>query len=168
MEHSPGLTPLSATRWALVKFKKIKIHIKHLFWSQHHEIRNNSKTHKHVMAKQYASQQPWNHWRNQRGNKRIPRNKQKRKHNGPQILGCSKPHRFPVFDVGIVIPPPQRLTQVQWEHRWNSPCLPATEPARSCGTREGGRVGTPTQPQVAIFSSLERKPLTTEPQQDRI
>ena len=32
---------------------------------------------------------------------------------GPQLLGCSKPHWFPICNVGIVIPTPQLLT---WVH----------------------------------------------------
>ena len=107
-----------------------------------------------MAAKQHATQQPWDHWRNQRENKRIPRNKQKRKHNGPQLLGCSKPHWFPVCNVGIVIPTPQLLTRVHWERRWNSPGLPVTEPARSCGTREwylGGGFGNLHSPR-RLFS----------------
>ena len=30
------------------------------------------------------------HWRNQRGNKKIPRDKWKQKHNNPKAIGCSK------------------------------------------------------------------------------
>ena len=46
------------------------------------------KKHKHMEAKQYITKQPRHHWRNQRGNKKIPRDKWQRKHNDP--MGCSK------------------------------------------------------------------------------
>ena len=35
------------------------------------------KTHKCVEAKQYATKQPMDHWRNQRGNQKIPGDKWK-------------------------------------------------------------------------------------------
>ena len=41
-------------------------------------------------AKQYATKQPVDHWRNQRGNQKIPRDKWKWKHNDPKPMGCSK------------------------------------------------------------------------------
>ena len=41
-------------------------------------------------AKQYATKQPMDHWRNQRGNQKIPRDKWKWKHNDPKTMGCSK------------------------------------------------------------------------------
>ena len=39
-------------------------------------------------AKQYATKQPMDHWRNQRGNQKIPRNKWKC--DNPKPMGCSK------------------------------------------------------------------------------
>ena len=41
-------------------------------------------------TKHYATKQPMDHWRNQRRNKKIPRNKWKWKHNGPKPMGCNK------------------------------------------------------------------------------
>ena len=61
---------------SLGKFKKNWNHIKHLFQAQRYEIRNQlheknlQETYKHVEAKQDATKQPMDHWRNQRGNKK--------------------------------------------------------------------------------------------------
>ena len=41
-------------------------------------------------AKQYTTKQPRDHWRNQRGNKKIPRNKWQWKHDDPKPMGWSK------------------------------------------------------------------------------
>ena len=41
-------------------------------------------------AKQYATKQPMDCWRNQRGNQKIPRDKWKWKHDDPKLTGCSK------------------------------------------------------------------------------
>ena len=41
-------------------------------------------------AKQYTTKQPRNHWRNQRGNKKTPRNKWQWKHDHPKPRGYSK------------------------------------------------------------------------------
>ena len=41
-------------------------------------------------AKQYATKQPMDHWRNQTGNLKIPGDKWKRKHNNPKSMVCSK------------------------------------------------------------------------------
>ena len=43
-----------------------------------------------MQAKQYTTKQSRDHWRNQRGNQKIPRNKRQWKHNDPKPLGCSK------------------------------------------------------------------------------
>ena len=51
--------------------------------------KKNSKKHRHVEAKQYATEQPMDHWRNQSGNKKIPRPMGK-KHNDPKSMECSK------------------------------------------------------------------------------
>ena len=40
--------------------------------------------------KQYATKQPMDHWRNQRGNQKMPRDKWKWKHNNPKLMGHSK------------------------------------------------------------------------------
>ena len=41
-------------------------------------------------AKQYVAKQPRDHWRNQRGNQKIPRDKWQQKHDDPKPMGCSK------------------------------------------------------------------------------
>ena len=38
-------------------------------------------------AKQYATKQPRDHWRNQRGNQKISRNKWQWKHDDPKPMG---------------------------------------------------------------------------------
>ena len=66
---------------SLSKFKKIEI-ISSIF-SDHNtrrpEINYKKKLqkHKHVEAKQYATKKPMDHWRNQRGNFKIPGDKWK-------------------------------------------------------------------------------------------
>ena len=66
---------------SLGKFKKTEI-ISSIF-SDHNvirlEINYKKKTakFKHTEAKQYATKQPMDHWRNQRGNQKIPRDKLK-------------------------------------------------------------------------------------------
>ena len=41
-------------------------------------------------AKQYVTKKPRDHWRNQRGNQKIPRDKWQWKHDDPKPMGCSK------------------------------------------------------------------------------
>ena len=41
-------------------------------------------------VEQYTTKEPRDHWRNQRGNKKIPRNKWQCKHDDPKPTGCSK------------------------------------------------------------------------------
>ena len=41
-------------------------------------------------AKQYVTKFPRDHWRNQRGNQKIPRNKWQWKHKSPKPMGFSK------------------------------------------------------------------------------
>ena len=63
------------------KFRKINI--KHTFQPQCYEPWNQlqgktttttaKKTHKHKETRKYATKQPMNHWRNQIGNQKIPR-----------------------------------------------------------------------------------------------
>ena len=43
-----------------------------------------------MKAKQYAIKQPMDHWRNQRGNQKIPRDKWKWKHNDPKPMDAAK------------------------------------------------------------------------------
>ena len=43
-----------------------------------------------MKAKQYATEWPMDHWRNQRGNFKILRDKLKWKHNDPKPMGCGK------------------------------------------------------------------------------
>ena len=80
---------------SLSKFKKIEI-ISSIF-SDHNSMRLDNKyrkkickKYKHMEAKQYATKQQGSHWRNQRGNQKIPRNKWQWKHDGPKLMGCSK------------------------------------------------------------------------------
>jgi len=77
------------------KFKKTEI-ISSMF-SNYNTLRleikyKKKKTikHKHIEVKQYVTQQTMDHWRNQRGNQKIPRDKWKWKHNDPKPIGCSK------------------------------------------------------------------------------
>ena len=41
-------------------------------------------------AKQYVTEKPRDHLRNQRGNQNIPRHKWQWKHDNPKLMGCSK------------------------------------------------------------------------------
>ena len=50
----------------------------------------NCKKHKLVATKQYAMKQPMDHWRNQRGNLKIPTSKWQQRHNTPKPMGCRK------------------------------------------------------------------------------
>ena len=45
---------------------------------------------KHMEAKQYITEQPMDHWRNQRGNQIIPRDKWQQKHHDPKPMGHAK------------------------------------------------------------------------------
>ena len=45
---------------------------------------------KHGETQQHATKQPMDHWRNQRGNLKIPRTKGKQRYNTPKPMGCSK------------------------------------------------------------------------------
>ena len=86
---------------SLSKFLKTEI-ISSVFSKQCYRLEINykektAKTHKHMKAKQYATNQPTGHWRNQRRNqkvieeiKKIPRDKWKQKHNNPKPIGHSK------------------------------------------------------------------------------
>ena len=48
------------------------------------------KKHKHMETKQHATKQPMDHWRNQRGNLKIPRSKWQQRYDTPKPMGCSK------------------------------------------------------------------------------
>ena len=81
MEHSPGEITCWAIKQALINLRKLKSY-QASFPTTSYKIRNqlqekNCKKHKHVEAKQYATEQPMDHWRNQRGNQKIPRDKMK-------------------------------------------------------------------------------------------
>ena len=41
-------------------------------------------------VKQYDTKQPMDHWRNQKGNLEVPRDKWKWIYNDPKLMGCSK------------------------------------------------------------------------------
>ena len=41
-------------------------------------------------VKHYITKKPRDHWRNQRGNQKIPRDKWQWKHDDPKPMGCSK------------------------------------------------------------------------------
>ena len=74
---------------SLGKFKKIEI-ISNIFSeTQYYETRKQLRN-KHLEAKQYATKESMDHWRNQRGNKKIPGDKWKQKHSNPKSMGCSK------------------------------------------------------------------------------
>ena len=66
-------------KWSLGKFKKIEI-VSSII-SEHNAMRldinyrKNCKKYKHMEDNQYATKQPRDHWRNQRGNQKIPRDK---------------------------------------------------------------------------------------------
>ena len=77
---------------SLWKLEKIKI-ISSVF-PDHRAMRweinyKKIKNTKHMAAKQYATEQPMDHWRNQSGNKKIPRPMGK-KHNDPKSMECRK------------------------------------------------------------------------------
>ena len=81
----------------LSNFKKIES-ISSTF-SDHNTIRleNNSKKktckkRKHVETQQHATKQPRDHWRNQRGNLKIPSSKWQRRYDTPKPMECSKSH----------------------------------------------------------------------------
>ena len=76
-------------------FKKIEI-ISSIF-SDHNAMRldinyrkKSVKKYKHMEAKQYTTKKPRDHWRNQRGNQKIPRKKWQWKHDDSKLMGCSK------------------------------------------------------------------------------
>ena len=72
------LCPGYITSWITIKPQKIWIKsncIKHPFWPQNYEIRNQLlgkkyKTHKYVETIQYVTKRPMDQWKNQRGNKK--------------------------------------------------------------------------------------------------
>ena len=52
--------------------------------------KKNYKEHRNVKAKQYATKQPMDQWRNQRGNKKLPRDRWKRKYDSSKPMGPNK------------------------------------------------------------------------------
>ena len=50
----------------------------------------NCKKHKYMEAKQYVTKQPMDHWRNQRGNQKIPRDKWQQKHCDSRPMDIAK------------------------------------------------------------------------------
>ena len=77
------------------RFNKTEIKSSIYSWPQHYEIRNQlkgkkkklKKKYKHTEAKQYATEQPKDHWRSKRGNEKITRDKWKRKYDDPNPMG---------------------------------------------------------------------------------
>ena len=103
---------------SLGKFKKVEI-ISSVI-SDHNAMRldiyykkKNYKKHKHMAAKQYAIKQPMDHWRNQRGNQNIPKDKWKQKHKGPKPMGCSKSSSKREFYSSTILPQETRKSQVK-------------------------------------------------------
>ena len=108
---------------SLDKFKKIEI-ISSIF-SDHNAIqleinnkKKNSKKHKYVVAKQYAIQQPLDHWRNKKGNKKYLETNEnqdththtKPRHNGPKLMGyCKSSSKREIYSNTIV---PQETRKV--------------------------------------------------------
>ena len=62
------------------------------------------KEHKHVAAKQYATKQPLDHGRNQRGNEKTARDKWKQKYNDPKLIGCIKSSSKRAVYSNIILP----------------------------------------------------------------
>ena len=60
-------------------------------------------------AKQYATKQPMDHLRTQRGNQKIPRDKWKQKHNNPKPMGCSKSSPEREVYSNTVLPQEERI-----------------------------------------------------------
>ena len=52
--------------------------------------KKNYKKHKHVEVKQYATKQPMDHWRSQRGNLKTAREKWEQNHDEPKPVVHSK------------------------------------------------------------------------------
>ena len=50
----------------------------------------NCKKHKYLETQQHATKQPMHHWRNQRGNQKIPRSKWQQRYNTPKPMVCNK------------------------------------------------------------------------------
>ena len=50
----------------------------------------NCKKHKHVETKQHATKQPMDHWRNQRGNLKIPGSKWQLRYNTSKLWDAAK------------------------------------------------------------------------------
>ena len=61
-----------------------------MLWDKKSITAKKRKNHKCVESKQYAMKYPGDHWRDQRGNQKIPRDKWQWKHDNPKPMGCSK------------------------------------------------------------------------------
>ena len=75
---------------SLGKFKKIEI-VSSIF-SDHNAMRLDINCRKKSVkiTNTWRLNYPRDHWRNQRGNQKIPRNKIKWKHDSRKLMGCSK------------------------------------------------------------------------------
>ena len=89
------IDPILGHKSSLRKFKKIEI-ISSTF-SDHNTMRleinyrkKTCKNHRYMEAKQCTTKYPRDHWRNQRRNKKIHRNKWQQKHNDPKPMGHSR------------------------------------------------------------------------------
>ena len=69
------------------------------------------KKHKDVEAKPYATKQPMDHWRNQRGNQKIPRDKWRWKNNNPKPMGPGKDSSKREVHRNTIIP--QQTTKIK-------------------------------------------------------
>ena len=79
------------TKTSMVTTKQrsmIDIHTKKKKESKH----NTKDSHRIIKKgiKKYATEQPMDHWRNQRGNQVIPRDRWKWKHGDPKIYGMQQ------------------------------------------------------------------------------
>ena len=58
--------------------------------------------------------QPMDHWRNQRGNQKIPREKWQWKHDDPKPIGCSKSNsKREVYSNTIVLQETRKISNKQ-------------------------------------------------------
>ena len=99
IEHSPGETTYWVTDQTSVNLGELKSYQESflLFWPQCFETRyqfwkkkKNCKKHKHMEVKQYISKWWTGYWINQKGNRKISRNKWQWKPDNSKPMGCSK------------------------------------------------------------------------------
>ena len=93
----------------------------HFLWPQCYKNRNwlQKKNHKLLEAKQYATEQPKDHWRSQKGNQKILRDKWQRRNNNPKPMGHSKRSSERKVYNNIILP---------WEKRKSSNKEPKLAP----------------------------------------